>query len=238
MHVLARSSGLRRSLAKQTRSHAHQLSLPCSRSLCLSSLLRTHPVSAHPAQILGFAYKKDTSDTRESPALHVCRRLLDEGAELAVYDPQVPRLVIERALNSGNLTMQDVADERSTPSTPLGGPAPVQSWESAGPAVKLSVEASAYAACAGAHAFVVLTDWDEFKRLDFAKVRDSMKRPCFAFDARCILDAPHLRALGFTVHSIGSNAPPRELAPRAPPAEPVSAADIKRALNVPGPLDY
>lgn len=39
--------------------------------------------------LLGFAFKKDTGDTRESPAIDVAKTLLDEGAKLSVYDPKV-----------------------------------------------------------------------------------------------------------------------------------------------------
>jgi UDP-glucose 6-dehydrogenase len=41
------------------------------------------------AQVLGFAFKKDTGDTRETPAIDVCRGLLADGADLHIYDPKV-----------------------------------------------------------------------------------------------------------------------------------------------------
>jgi UDP-glucose 6-dehydrogenase len=53
----------------------------------IESLFNT--VSDKQITILGFAFKKDTGDTRESPAIHVARTLLDEGAKLHIYDPKV-----------------------------------------------------------------------------------------------------------------------------------------------------
>lgn len=187
-------------------------------------------------QVLGFAYKKDTSDIRESPARYVCARLLEEGAELAIYDPQVHRAAIEDALGGGAGAQDVVPDERpELPPSPGGARARNGAAALPRPAAKLSIETDAYLACAGAHALVVLTDWDEFKRLDYARIYGSMKRPCFAFDGRCVLDAPALRAIGFSVRAIGSAPPKHE---PAPPQPPVSAEDLKAALNVSGPLDY
>ena len=42
--------------------------------------------------VLGFAFKADTNDTREAPAIRICKDLLEEGAQLAIYDPKVPAL--------------------------------------------------------------------------------------------------------------------------------------------------
>jgi UDP-glucose 6-dehydrogenase len=53
----------------------------------IESLFNT--VSDKQITLLGFAFKKDTGDTRESPAIHVAKTLLDEGAKLHIYDPKV-----------------------------------------------------------------------------------------------------------------------------------------------------
>lgn len=60
-----------------------------------------------------------------------------------------------------------------------------------------------YEACAGAHAICVLTEWDEFKLLDFPRLYDSMVKPAFVFDGRNILDHTALRELGFIVYALG-----------------------------------
>jgi UDPglucose 6-dehydrogenase len=54
-----------------------------------------------------------------------------------------------------------------------------------------------------AHAMVVLTEWDEFRDLDFATIYQNMLKPAFAFDGRNILPREHLVALGFSLYCIG-----------------------------------
>jgi UDPglucose 6-dehydrogenase len=124
--------------------------------------------------VLGFAFKKDTNDTRESAAINVCRDLLAEQANVVVYDPKVPADEIRAdVLGKGN----------SNP--------------------RLTVVNSAYEATKGAHAVAIVTEWDEFRTLDFEKIYASMMKPAFVFDGRNILDLPKLRALGFRVCGIG-----------------------------------
>lgn len=124
--------------------------------------------------VLGFAFKKDTNDTRESAAISVCRDLLAEMAEVAVYDPKVPAAQIKA----------DVLGDGETNE-------------------RLHVMDSAAAATAGAHAVAVLTEWDEFKTLDFQAIFDGMPKPAFLFDGRNLLDHAALKKIGFTVAAIG-----------------------------------
>ena len=124
--------------------------------------------------VLGFAFKKDTNDTRESAAIEVVRNLLAEQANVVVYDPKVPAAeIIADVLGKG----------QSNP--------------------RLTVAPSAYAAAEGAHAIAIVTEWDEFKTLDYAKVFTGMQKPAFLFDGRNIVDLAGLRALGFRAHGIG-----------------------------------
>jgi UDPglucose 6-dehydrogenase len=125
--------------------------------------------------VLGFAFKKDTNDTRESAAIFVCRDLMAEQARVAVYDPKVPAEEI----------YADVVGERSAETS------------------RLSVAKSAYEAAQGAHALVVLTEWDEFAALDYERIFAGMQQPAFIFDGRNILDLPKLRAIGFRASGIG-----------------------------------
>jgi hypothetical protein len=53
----------------------------------ISSMFNT--ISGKKIAILGFAFKKDTGDTRETPAIDVCKGLLNDGAKLTIYDPKV-----------------------------------------------------------------------------------------------------------------------------------------------------
>lgn len=124
--------------------------------------------------VLGFAFKKDTNDTRESAAISVVRDLLAEQAHVTVYDPKVPPSEIRR---------------ESTVAGAEGS--------------RLTIADSAYAAAEKAHALVVVTEWDEFKTLDFRKLFDAMQKPAFVFDGRNILPHAALEALGFRVYAIG-----------------------------------
>ena len=58
-------------------------------------------------------------------------------------------------------------------------------------------------ACQDAHALCVLTEWDEFKTLDYERIYASMTKPAFVFDGRNILDHTRLRSLGFVVYALG-----------------------------------
>lgn len=67
----------------------------------IQSLFNT--ISDKRIAILGFAFKKDTNDTRESPAIDVCKTLLAEQAHLAIYDPKVSKNQIDRDLGNNNV---------------------------------------------------------------------------------------------------------------------------------------
>lgn len=133
-------------------------------------------VSAKRIAVLGFAFKKDTNDTRESPAIQIVRELLEENAHVAVYDPKVPAEVIRR----------DVLGEGNT------NP-------------RLQVVSSAAEATQGAHALAVLTEWDEFRDLDFTAIYAGMYKPAFVFDGRNVLPRAELLQLGFRVFTIGKS---------------------------------
>ena len=124
--------------------------------------------------VLGFAFKKDTNDTRESPAIAVCRDLLAEQARVVVFDPKVPADEIIRDVKAAG-----------------------------GDVSRLTVAGSAYDAARGAHALAVVTEWDQFKALDFARIHEAMSKPAVIFDGRNILDLAALRAIGFRAHGIG-----------------------------------
>lgn len=138
----------------------------------VSSLFNT--VADKRIAVLGFAFKKDTNDTRESAAINVVRDLLAEHANVVVYDPKVPAAEI----------VADVLGKGQT------NP-------------RLSVAASAYEAAQGAHAIAIVTEWDEFKKLDYAKILAGMQKPAFLFDGRNIVDLAKLRELGFRASGIG-----------------------------------
>eukprot|EP00003_Mantamonas_plastica_P005328 TRINITY_DN1427_c0_g1_i1.p2 TRINITY_DN1427_c0_g1~~TRINITY_DN1427_c0_g1_i1.p2 ORF type:complete len:319 (-),score=137.80 TRINITY_DN1427_c0_g1_i1:104-1060(-) len=133
--------------------------------------------------VLGFAFKKDTGDTRESAAIYVCADLIEERAKLNVYDPKVSTEQMFKDLNG-------VLDGQVDPEqyvTPFDDP---------------------YEAAKDAHALVILTEWDEFKEYDYSKMYDVMKKPAFIFDGRGIMDDKALHAIGFKVYQIGKSEVP------------------------------
>jgi UDPglucose 6-dehydrogenase len=139
----------------------------------VSSLFNT--VSGKRIAILGFAFKKDTNDTRESAAIYVCRDLLEEGAQLAIHDPKVAPEHIYRDLG---------LDPDST---------------------QITIHDDPYSASRGAHAIALLTEWDAFRmeNTDYARIAGEMEKPAFFFDGRNLTDLDAMRAIGFEAHGIG-----------------------------------
>lgn len=130
--------------------------------------------------LLGFAFKKDTGDTRESPAATVCKLFRQERAQITVYDPKVPHHQIYL-----DITEPGVIDDTEAAKK------------------QVQIANSAMEACAGAEAVVIATEWDEFKTLDWSAIHASMKKPAFLFDGRNVVDAKMLRKIGFRVHTVG-----------------------------------
>jgi UDPglucose 6-dehydrogenase len=129
---------------------------------------------------LGWAFKKDTNDTRESAAIYVADDLIHEQAHIAVYDPKVEEAQVLADLNYLE-TRSAALNEKYT-----------------------KVYTDPYAACKGAHAIAVLTEWDEFKSYDWHQIYNSMLKPAFVFDGRNLLDKTALEKIGFVYQAIGS----------------------------------
>jgi UDPglucose 6-dehydrogenase len=122
--------------------------------------------------LFGFAFKANTGDTRESPALAVATDLLAERAHIVVTDPKA------------------LAHAREDLAAVSG-------------ATAVEFQPDPYAAAAGAHAIALLTEWDEYRRLDYQRIFDVMAKPAFIFDGRNILDHQALHAIGFNVYPVG-----------------------------------
>lgn len=131
--------------------------------------------------ILGFAFKADTNDTREAPAITICRDLLDEGAQLAIFDPKV----------NGEQISQD-----------LGIP-PIPEAEALSGDGVWQIAADPLSAASGADAIVILTEWDDFRSLDWPALSAVMRQPAWVFDARRIADADAARAAGLKAWQVG-----------------------------------
>ncbi|KCV70310.1 UDPglucose 6-dehydrogenase [Fonticula alba] len=142
----------------------------------LQSLFNT--VSGKRIAVFGFAFKKDTGDTRETPAIDVCSALLHEGAEVAVYDPKVSTKQMIYDLTQAGHSSESIAEG-------------------------FSAHEDAYSAAAGADAVVIITEWDEFTQLDYNRIYASMRKPAVLFDGRLVLNHATLRDIGFKVLAIG-----------------------------------
>jgi UDPglucose 6-dehydrogenase len=129
---------------------------------------------------LGWAFKKDTNDTRESAAIYVADDLISEQAKIAVYDPKVSLKKIRNDL--------DYLETR----IPENNAKSIVSFE------------TPYEACENSHAIAVLTEWDEFIHYDWQRIYDRMQKPAFVFDGRNILDKNKLESIGFMYQAIGS----------------------------------
>lgn len=146
----------------------------------VSSMFNT--ITGKKIAILGFAFKKDTGDVRETPSMFVVRDLFYERANVHVFDPEVDRedMFIEFEYTCGMSRTNTPDLEKLITTSP-----------------------DAYTACEGAHAFATLTEWDQFKSLDFERIYKSMAKPAFVFDGRNILDHEKLKQIGFEVYTIG-----------------------------------
>ncbi len=123
--------------------------------------------------LFGFAFKANTGDSRESPAIHVTQKLLEERAYVSITDP--------KALKNARQDLKGID-------------------------TNVTYEPDPYKASEGANAIAILTEWEQYKTLDFERIYRSMKKPAFIFDGRNILDHEKLYEIGFNVYPIGKTA--------------------------------
>jgi len=143
----------------------------------ISTLYNT--VSGKKIAMLGWAFKKDTNDTRESAAIYVADHLLNERANIAVFDPKVPKGKVYTDLDYLNTRSEKENEEL------------------------VEVYDNPYDTVKDAHAIAIMTEWDEFKTYDWSKIYNLMKKPAFIFDGRNILDENKLTTIGFKYAGIG-----------------------------------
>ena len=120
--------------------------------------------------IFGFAFKPNTGDTRDAPAIYICKRLLEERARLSITDPH--------AISNAKKDLAGIDEGVEFIENP-------------------------YEAARGAHGLALITEWSEYRSLDYQKIFDSMAKPSFIFDGRNHLDHQRLFEIGFNVYSIG-----------------------------------
>ena len=156
----------------------------------IDSLFNT--VSGKKIAFLGWAFKKDTNDTRESPAIYVAHELLQDRAEIHIYDPKVTKDQIIRDLN------YLAATSHSTYGGDFDSPPVGESDD-----ISVHVHQEPYAAMQDAHAIAILTEWDEFKSYEWEKIYRNMLKPAFLFDGRNILDRKRVTEIGFEYSGVG-----------------------------------
>ncbi|BEV35554.1 nucleotide sugar dehydrogenase [Synechococcus sp. M16CYN] len=132
--------------------------------------------------ILGFAFKANTNDTREAPAIRIARDLLEEGAKLSIHDPKVAEAQISRDLR---LKPTAFATEALNGS---GG------WSQAA-SIEETVE--------GADAILILTEWQNYRYLNWSSLAVLMRQPAWVFDTRAVVEPADVRAAGLKLWRIG-----------------------------------
>ena len=131
--------------------------------------------------VLGFAFKADTNDTREAPAIRICRDLLEEGAELAIHDPKV----------ASDQMARDLGLAASSAGPGLSGEGCWQAYASVAEAVR------------GADAVLILTEWQAFRALPWPQLAQQMRQPAWVFDARAVVDPDLVRSAGLRLWRVG-----------------------------------
>ena len=124
--------------------------------------------------ILGFAFKANTNDTRESPAISICKNLLIEGASLAVHDPKVKHEQIKQEI--GDISYQDSS---------------------------LSVSNSLEEIYEDANAVIILTEWNIYKNINWKMVDQKLRVPAWVFDTRRIIDPNQIKDCKFNFWQMG-----------------------------------
>ena len=122
--------------------------------------------------MLGFAFKQDTGDTRDSPAIPLCEKLVGENARVRIHDP--------KALENARIELKNLKGD-------------------------VSFVEDVYEAADGAHALALVTQWDEYRELDYEKIHQTMAEPAFIFDGRNHLDHDKLYKIGFNVFPLGKS---------------------------------
>ena len=145
--------------------------------LIIKTLYNT--VSGKIISFLGWAFKKDTNDSRESSAIYIADLLIDEHATVRVYDPKVTATQMQCDLNRLN-SRSEKENEKY-----------------------LIYRDNPYDALKGSHAVAIMTEWDDFKKYDWNEIYNNMEKPAFIFDGRNILNRDEIEKIGFVYKGIG-----------------------------------
>ena len=131
--------------------------------------------------VLGFAFKANTNDTRESPAINICKELLEEGGLLSIYDPKVELKKIESELGPPLKDKDQLLSNNGQ-------------W---------IYSKTIKSALLNADAAVIMTEWDEFNNINWEEMACLMRKPTWIFDTRSILDASEVKKYGLNLWVVG-----------------------------------
>ena len=151
----------------------------------IDSLFKT--VNDKNISIFGWAFKKNTNDSRESAAIYICDQLIEEGANVNIYDPKILKNKIESDLinlwESKEFSIEKINSKLK----------------------KVKVFENAIDCTNNSHAIAIVTEWEEFKNIDYKKVFENMFKPAFVFDGRKIMNGNKLINIGFNYFEIGKS---------------------------------
>ena len=131
-------------------------------------------ISSKKIAILGFSFKANTNDTRESPAINICQKLLEEGAFLKIYDPKVKenQIIKELGFNKKGDREWNYSNE-------------------------------IYETFKDVDAALFLTEWNEFASLNWEEISKMMRQPSWVFDTRSIVDMDLVKENGINIWQVG-----------------------------------
>ena len=142
-------------------------------------------ISGKRIAILGFAFKANTNDTRESAAIQICKDLIEEGAILQIHDPKVSPKQISIDLNLKPNELKRISSEN---------PSQKRTW---------IFNEELFDVFSNTDAVVILTEWEQYNQIDWGKVSKSMRRPAWVFDTRNIVDRDKILQSGLNIWRIG-----------------------------------
>ena len=134
--------------------------------------------------ILGFSFKANTNDTRESPAINISKDLLEEGAKLSIFDPRVSKKQIFSDLKSKSNNNSSFQDDISN---------------------SVNISSNLYDASKNSDAIIITTDWEEFKHINWGTISKNMRKPSWVFDLRNCIDESECQKYGLKVWKLGIN---------------------------------
>ena len=136
-------------------------------------------ISSKKIAILGFSFKANTNDTRESPAIYICKKLIEEGAILNIYDPKVDSQQMSKDLDNNHSEMNNNNNKK---------------WY---------YSDKVYETFINADAAIFLTEWDEFQNLNWPKIAKAMRKPAFVFDTRSIVNIKEVKKVNLKIWQVG-----------------------------------